>query len=87
VSKCGYGCARAVSGLGFLTISTRQPNAASPLAELGERLAAATPTDRAEIDLTDYRGLQPPWNDWEHVVERGRRWASVVARIALKEKQ
>src|SRR5213593_1729874 len=33
----------------------RQPNAASPLAELGERLAAATPMDRAEIDLTHYR--------------------------------
>jgi hypothetical protein len=62
----------------------RQPGGASPLAEVVERLAAAAPTDLAGIDLGTYRGLQPPWNDWAFVAARGRRWAPVVARLALE---
>ena len=50
----------------------RQPGGASPLVEVGERLAAASPSDGAEIDLRSYRGLRPPWNDWAHLVARGR---------------
>jgi hypothetical protein len=65
----------------------RQPNGASPLAEVSERLAAATPQDRAEIDLKSYRGLRPPWNDWEHVVAFGRKWESVFSTIALEEEE
>jgi len=61
----------------------RQASGASPLAEAAERLAAALPKDLAEIDLKSYRGLRPPWNEWRHVVERGRYWAQVVARTAL----
>jgi hypothetical protein len=62
----------------------RQPGAGSPLAELAERLGAASPRDRGEIDLRTYRALRPPWNDWDHVVGRGRQWAQVVARVALE---
>ncbi len=62
----------------------RQPNGDSPLAELSERLSAARPQDRAEIDLAHYRGLQPPWNDWDYLVNSGRRWASTVADISLR---
>jgi hypothetical protein len=62
-----------------------QPSGASPLAELAERLAAAVPIDLAEIDLRNYRGLQAPWNDWQHVVRRGRYWAPAVAQTALEE--
>jgi hypothetical protein len=62
----------------------RQPGAGSPLAEVAERLAAAAPRDVAGLDLSRYRGLRPPWNDWQHVVTRGRAWAQVVARIALE---
>jgi hypothetical protein len=65
----------------------RQPNATSPLAEVAERLAAAAPRDRADIDLKRYRGLRPPWDEWEHVVDRGRYWAQIVARVALEEGQ
>jgi len=57
----------------------RQPTDTSPLAEVVERLAAAAPRDIADIDLKHYRGLQPSWNDWQHVVTRGRHWAQVVA--------
>lgn len=56
----------------------------SPLAEVADRLARALPGDVAEIDLKGYRGLQPPWNDWPHVVSRGRAWAPVAARVALE---
>jgi hypothetical protein len=63
----------------------RQTGAASPLAEVAERLATSAPSDSAAIDLKRYRALQPPWNDWQHVVARGRHWAAVVAPIALEE--
>lgn len=36
-------------------------------------------------DLQRYRGLRSPWNDWAHVVRRGRYWAEVLARSALEE--
>lgn len=62
----------------------RQPNGASPLAEVAERLAAAAPNDLAGIDLHAYRGLREPWNDWQHVVTRGRHWARVVARMVME---
>jgi hypothetical protein len=62
-----------------------QPSGASVLAELGERLAAACPSDRATIDLASYRGLRPPWNDWDHVISCGRRWAETVASLALRD--
>jgi hypothetical protein len=62
----------------------RQSTDVSPLAEVAERLAAASPADVAEIDVKEYRGLRPPWNDWSHVVARGRVWAPVVARLAME---
>jgi hypothetical protein len=61
----------------------RQSPDLSPLAEVAERLAAAAPEDAAGIDLQAYRGLRPPWNDWQYVAARGRSWAGVAARVAL----
>jgi len=60
-----------------------QPNGASPLAELAERLEAARPGDLAEIDLRAYRGLVAPWTEWAYVRTRGKSWATAVARLAL----
>jgi hypothetical protein len=62
----------------------RQPNGASPLAEAAERLAAAAPGDLPSIDLATYRGLREPWNQWDHLANRGRAWAPTVARVALE---
>ncbi len=62
----------------------RQLGGASPLAELAERLAHARPADVAAVDLRTYKGLVPPWNDWDHVVDRGRAFAPVVARVAME---
>jgi hypothetical protein len=63
----------------------RQPSEASVLAEVVDRLAAAAPSDLAEIDLRSHKALRPPWNDWSYVVACGRRWATRLAPMALKE--
>ncbi len=60
-----------------------QPTGASVLAEVADRLAVAAPGDADRIDLSSYRGLRAPWNDWNYLVERGRSYAAIVARIAL----
>ena len=62
----------------------QQPTQTSPLAEVVERLAAATPSDATEVDLQHYRALQVPWTDWAHVAARGRHWARVIARVVLE---
>ncbi len=62
----------------------RQGSGSSPLAEVVERLAAATPADEAAIDLTTYRGLKPPWNDWTHVSACGRSWAQRIAATVME---
>lgn len=60
-----------------------QPSGASVLAEVVERLGSAQPVDVAAIDLASYRGLRPPWNDWQHVTSRGRFWGRVLAALLL----
>jgi hypothetical protein len=62
----------------------RQETLGSPLTEVAERLAEAAPHDLPSIDLKTYRGLRPPWNDWQYVASAGRRWAPIIARIALE---
>ena len=56
-----------------------QPSGASSMVEVVERLAAAAPSDRPEVDLRTYKGLLAPWNDWVHLSARGRHWATVLA--------
>ncbi len=58
--------------------------AASVRAELVDRLARAAPGDLAAVDLTTYKGLQAPWNEWPHVVAVGRRFAVVLAGALLE---
>ena len=62
----------------------RQESEVSPLAEVVERLAAATPADKAAVDLAQYRGLKPPWNNWRHLAARGRYWAERLAPTVLE---
>jgi hypothetical protein len=61
-----------------------QPTGASVLAEVAERLAAAEPSDKSSVELATYKGLRAPWNDWGHLSRAGRRWAPILARIALE---
>lgn len=65
----------------------RQPNGTSPLAEVVDRLARAAPGDRATVDLTTYRGLRAPWNQWSHVETRGRHWGRMIAPLVLEKPQ
>jgi hypothetical protein len=60
-----------------------QDSGASPCVEVVERLGAAEPSDRAEVDLATYKGLLAPWNDWSHLAARGRHWAGILARGRL----
>jgi len=60
-------------------------DSASPLAEVVERLAAASPSDRPDVDLRGYKGLVAPWSDWSHLAARGRHWATVLAAALLRE--
>ncbi len=60
-----------------------QPNGASALAEVVERLAAAAPADAPAVEIASYKGLVAPWNDWSHLSARGRHWAGVLARTLL----
>jgi hypothetical protein len=64
-----------------------QPSGASVLAEVVDRLGSARPVDIAEVDLASYRGLQPPWNDWDYVASRGRWWAKVLADLLLRKQE
>jgi hypothetical protein len=61
-----------------------QPGGASPAIELVERLAAADPSDRPDVDLSTYKGLRAPWNDWSYLAARGRQWAQVLAQAILR---
>ncbi len=60
-----------------------QDSGTSPLSEVVERLATASPSDTSEVDLASYKDLVSPWNDWKHLSERGRHWSSVLAKLVL----
>jgi hypothetical protein len=60
-----------------------QPTGASALTEAAERLAAAEPVDKPDVDLGTYKGLVAPWNDWSHLAARGRHWAGILAADLL----
>jgi hypothetical protein len=61
-----------------------QEGGGSVLSELVERLATAAPSDAPAVDLSSYKGLVAPWNDWSHLAARGRHFASVLARAQLR---
>ena len=52
---------------------------------LVERLAAALPEDRSEVDLRSYKNVRAPWNDVVEVRRRGRNLAQKLAAISLKD--
>ena len=64
-----------------------QPSGASVLAEVVERLGAAQPVDAVEINLASYKGLKAPWNDWQHLTDRGRFWARILGDSLLRPQQ
>jgi hypothetical protein len=44
------------------------------------KLGAPDPYDLTEVDLTEYKGIIPPWNDWGAVEEQCRQLAVAILR-------
>ena len=63
-----------------------QENGASVLVEVVDRLARAEPSDHTRIELSTYRGLKAPWNDWNHLKARGRHFATLLSPLSLGKK-
>lgn len=62
----------------------QQSPGTSVLAEVVERLASAQPRDRAQVELSSYKDLQSPWNDWTFLAGRGRHFATVLTASLLE---
>jgi hypothetical protein len=77
------GDAGAVDALREIDSLYEQDNGASVLVEVVDRLALAEPSDRDRIDLSTYRGLKTPWNDWEYLKARGRHFGELLAPLSL----
>ncbi len=60
-----------------------QDNGQSVLAEVVDRLQRGAPQDLAGIDLKTYRGLRPPYDQWQHLLHRGCHWAQMLAASLL----
>ncbi len=73
----------ALNALRELDSLYEQDNGASVLVEVVDRLARAEPSDQNRIDLSTYRGLNPPWNDWGHLKARGRYFGELLAPVSL----
>ena len=41
---------------------------ASPIVQLVRQLAEPKPGDLDQIDLSHYKGIQPPFNSWDHII-------------------
>lgn len=55
-----------------------QANGESPLQQLLVQLANAVPYDLEEIELSEYKNLDPRWHDWEVVRTSCSRFATVI---------
>ena len=62
-----------------------QENGASVLVEVVDRLVRAAPADQARIDLSTYRGLKSPWNDWDYLKTRGHHFGTLLAPVSLQK--
>lgn len=51
------------------------------------RLSNPEPYDLTQVDLSEYRGIVAPWNDWESVVRQCRSLALALLDSAPEKKQ
>lgn len=52
----------------------------SMLATVITKLAAPDPYDLTDVDLTEYKGISPPWNDWSSAREQCLSLAAALLR-------
>jgi hypothetical protein len=43
---------------------------ASPIVQIVRQLADPKPGDLEQINLSQYKGLQPPFDSWDHIVKK-----------------
>jgi hypothetical protein len=77
------GPAQGLNALRSLDALYPQTSGASVRAEVIDRLSRAAPADAAEVELSSFRGLVPPWTNWCHVQACGRAWAERLATDLL----
>lgn len=51
--------------------------------QLCKQLAEPKPYDLDDCDLSQYRGIQPPWNDWHRVKDYCRLYSQIIAERIL----
>ena len=83
LDRLGHGRIGDVLG-SFDHIYPRGPRSTLTSIELVDRLAAARPDSSDERELRSYKHVQPPWNDWDYVCQRGRCWAAGIAALTLR---
>jgi hypothetical protein len=52
--------------------------------EIAKTLAEPNPYDLDTIDLSSYKGIRPPWNNWPHCESICKRWGLEFAEVLLK---
>jgi hypothetical protein len=73
---------RSLSYLNLLYPSSASQTRATQFAEVCEM----EPLDLAAVHLADYKGLQPPWNDWAGVQTRCQTLARRLLRLELSRR-
>ena len=63
----GLGDERMVGALRNFDLLYPQDNGASPLLQLQNQLVEPMPYDLKNVDLSNYKGLDPRWHDWNDV--------------------
>ena len=56
----------------------QQDNGESPLQQLQVQLANALPYDLEEVELSEYKNLNPRWHDWQAVKAAGSHLSTVI---------
>jgi hypothetical protein len=54
---------------------------ASPLVQLVRQLAEPKPGDLDQLDLSQYKGLKPPYNSWENIVDISGKLSVALADL------
>lgn len=54
--------------------------------DIARSLSDPQPYDLDEVDLTTYKGIQPPWNHWDHVASQCRLLGKKFGEALIKQR-
>ena len=72
----------ALRSLTYLNLLYSSPTSQTRVTQFAE-VCEMEPLDLAAVRLADYKGLQPPWNDWPHVQTRCQTLARKLLQLEL----